>query len=61
MSYNYVKTLDFGNVEIRKKYTGGKWIADIQLSDGDHAEIRTDYLTGKLFAVLFDENWNQKQ
>ena len=60
MSYNYVKTLDFGNVEIRRKYTDGKWIADIQLSDGDRADFRTDYLTGKLFAVLFDSEWNQK-
>ena len=59
MSYNYVKTIDFGNVEIRKTFTEGNHIADIELSGNGFAEIKTDYLTGKLFAVLFDYNWNQ--
>lgn len=58
--YNFIRTLDFGNVVIRKTYIEGNYVSDIQLSDGDHAEIRTDFLTGQLFAVLFDENWNPK-
>lgn len=60
MMYNFIRTLDYGNVVIRKTYTEGNYVDSIQLSDGDHAEIRTDFLTGQLFAVLFDGDWNKK-
>ena len=60
MYYNFAKTVDFGNVEIRKSFTEGNHIADIELSGNEFAEIKTDYLTGKLFAVIFDSDWNQK-
>ena len=58
--YNFIRTLNYGNVVIRKTYTEGNYVDSIQLSDGDNAEIRTDFLTGQLFAVLFDGDWNQK-
>lgn len=62
---NFVRTLNFGCVPIRKNplYTDGKHYADIELSDvGDDAvfaEIRLDFRTNQPFAVLFDGNWNQ--
>lgn len=62
---NFVRTIDFGDVPIRKNplYTDGRHMADIELSDNGtnecFAEIRADYTTNQPFAVLFDENWNQ--
>ncbi len=58
-----VKTIDFGNVPIRKTHTEGRHYADIELAaDGTKAafaEIRVDYSTNQPFAVLFDGDWNQ--
>lgn len=56
----YIETLNFGYVPIRKTHTEGRHYADIELSDGDNAEIRVDYRTNQPFAVLFDGNWNLK-
>ena len=60
---NVVKTIDFGEVPIRRTHTEGKHYADIELSDNGteeaFAEIRIDYRTNQPFAVLFDGNWNQ--
>lgn len=56
----YINTIDFGYVPIRKTYKEGNRIADIELSDGDNAEIRLDYRTNQPFAVLFDGDWNEK-
>jgi len=56
-----IKTIDFGEVPVRKTHTEGIHCADIELSDvGDNicfAEIRTDYKTNQPFAVLFDGDW----
>lgn len=57
---NYINTLNFGCVPIRRTHIEGKHYADIELSDGDNAEIRIDYRTNQPFAVLFDGNWNLK-
>ena len=63
MNTNFVTTIDFGDVPIRKTHTEGKHYADIELSDNGtneaFAEIRIDDRTNQPFAVLFDENWNQ--
>jgi iron uptake system EfeUOB component EfeO/EfeM len=53
---NYVRTINFGDVVIRKTYTNGIEIGWVELSDGTYASIRTDYTTNQPFAVLFDEN-----
>lgn len=58
--YNYINTIDFGKVPIRKTFTDGEIIGSVELSGGDNAEIRKDPRTNQPFAVLFDENWNQK-
>lgn len=60
----YIKTLDFGIVPIRKRFTDGNYYASIDLSYRESdiacfAEIRMDYRTNQLFAVLFDKDWNQ--
>ena len=60
MDNRFIKTIDFGLVPIRKTHTDGRHYADIELADGDNAEIRVDYYTNQPFAVLFDENWVQK-
>ena len=56
---NYVRTIDFGNVPIRKNFTEGEEQAGIELSDSGYASIRLDPRTNQPFAVLFDENCNQ--
>lgn len=64
MMNNYIRTIDFGFVPIRKTYTEGNYQQSIELTERENdeacfAEIRTDYRTNQPFAVLFDENWNQ--
>lgn len=55
----YIDTLNFGKVPIRRIDMAGEWIEDIEISDSDeHAEIRKDAKTGEYFAVLFDKDWN---
>lgn len=56
---NCVKTLDFGEVPIRKNFTEGQEYAWIELSDHGYASIRIDPKTNQPFAVLFDEDGNQ--
>lgn len=53
-----IRTLDFGIVPVRKnkKYTKGKILATIDLSNEGFASIRSDLVTGQPFAVLLDEN-----
>lgn len=58
---NFVKTINFGYVPIRKNFIEGRHLADIELSDGDNAEIRADYRTEQPFAVIFDGNWELKK
>lgn len=58
MKQRFVRTLDFGDVVIRRRFTDGMFLANIELSDGTHAEIRTDFRSNQPFAVLFDEDWN---
>jgi hypothetical protein len=55
---NFIKTLDFGFVPIRKTHKEGRLLANIELTDGN-AEVRADYKTEQPFAVLFDDNWNE--
>ena len=56
----YVKTIDFGDVPIRKTHTEGIEQALIELSsykpEEAYASIRTDLRTNQPFAVLLDEN-----
>lgn len=56
---NTILTIDFGEVPIRKTYTVGETVAEIELSDGAYAEIRRDYRTYQPFAVLFDKDWKE--
>lgn len=60
---SFISTLNFGKVPVRKTYTDGRHLADIELSDNGtnecFAEIKADYTTNQPFAVLFDGNWNQ--
>lgn len=60
---SFVNTLNFGRVPIRRNYTDGRHLADIELSDNGtnecFAEIRADYTTNQPFVVLFDSDWNQ--
>lgn len=61
----YVRTLDFGLVPIRKTHTEGVIQKVIDLSyDPTHptefyAYIKTDFRTNQPFAVLADENMNE--
>ncbi len=59
----YIETIDFGSVPIRKTFTDGAHMKDIELSScedrASFAEVRRDYTTNQPFAVLFDENWEQ--
>lgn len=54
----FVKTINFGDVPIRRTHTEGELLLCIELSDGDNAEIRRDYTTNQPFAVIFDNEWN---
>lgn len=56
---NFIRTLDFGDVVIRKTFTDGEEMAFIELSDSGFASIRKDPNTNQPFAVIFDENCNQ--
>lgn len=56
---SYVRTIDFGEVPIRRTYTEGEEQLWIELSDSGYASIRLDPRTNQPFAVLFDENCNQ--
>lgn len=56
---NFVRTIDFGEVPIRRSFTDGEEQAWIELSDDGFASIRLDPRTNQPFAVLFDENCNQ--
>ena len=59
----FINTINFGYVPVRRNYTEGRHLADIELSDDGtnacFAEIRADYKTEQPFAVLFDKNWHQ--
>lgn len=59
MSTNFVRTIDFGEVPIRRNFTDGEEQAWIELSDSGFASIRLDPRTNQPFAVLFDEDCNQ--
>jgi hypothetical protein len=52
---NFVRTIDFGDVQIRRNYTEGIRITEIELSDGTWAVIKTDYKTNQPFAVILTE------
>ena len=60
---SYINTLDFGFVPVRRTYTNGRFLKNIELSDdgtnAQFAEIRSDYTTEQPFAVLFDGDWKQ--
>lgn len=56
---SFIRTLDFGDVVVRKTFTDGDEMAWIELSDSGFASIRKDPKTNQPFAVLFDENCNQ--
>lgn len=56
---NTIRTIDFGDVAIRKTFKEGRAIATIEIAGGGFAEIRLDNKTNQPFAVLFDENWNE--
>ena len=58
----YVKTIDFGEVPIRKTHTEGFSMMIVDLSYNPkhpkeaYADIRRDWSTNQPFAVLLDEN-----
>lgn len=60
MYNNYVRTIDWGNVPIRKTFTDGMIQDVIELSDNGtnecYAIIKTDFRTNQPFCVLADEN-----
>lgn len=56
---NYVRTIDFGEVPIRRSFTDGEEQAWIELSGDEFVSIRLDPRTNQPFAVLFDEDCNQ--
>ena len=53
---NFVKTLDFGYVPIRRTHTDGEEMAYLDLSFGGCASIRKDPITNQPFAVICEEN-----
>ena len=59
----YVNTLDFGYVPIRKTHTEVKsqqwFILSYNWTNEVYAEIRLDYQTNQPFAVLFDKDCKQ--
>ena len=59
MDCRYIKTVDFGTVPVRQHHCYGNHLADIDLTEGGFAEIRSDVQTNQPFAVLFDKEWNQ--
>ena len=56
---SYVRTIDFGEVPIRRNFTDGEELAWIELSGSGFASIRLDPRTNQPFAVLFDDDCNQ--
>lgn len=56
---SYVRTIDFGEVPIRRNFTDGEELAWIELSGPGFASIRLDPRTNQPFAVLFDADCNQ--
>lgn len=56
-----VRTVRYGEVPIRKKFTDGKVIDCIDLTGDGHADIRVDYRTGELFAVLLNEDFEEEK
>lgn len=48
----FIETIDFGRVTIRKTFTDGEIIGQVELSDGSYADIRVDPKTQQPFAVL---------
>ena len=54
-----IRTINFGEVPIRRTHKIGERLADIALSGDGHVEIRKDYATQQPFAVLFDDDWNE--
>jgi hypothetical protein len=52
---NYVNTIGFGCVVIRRTHTEGNRVTEVELSDGTWAVIKTDYRTNQPFAVIMTE------
>ena len=69
MYYNghrgYIRTIDFGYVPIRRRYTEGENIGFIELSADPkkpnevYADIRADFRTNQPFAVILDAELNE--
>ena len=60
---SFVKTIDFGYVPVRRRFTDGEEIGFVELSDNGtneaYASIRADYKTNQPFAVLLDDDLNE--
>ena len=52
---NFIETIDFGNVPIRKNFTDGEYLDFVEACNGDIYEIKRDYTTSQLFAVLSND------
>lgn len=56
---NFINTLDFGQVPIRKTHTDGEEMSWITLSQKGYASVRKDSETNQPFAVLFNDDLEQ--
>lgn len=51
---NYIETIDFGRVPIRKSFSNGLAQKALLMADGTCYEVRTDLKTNQPFAVEVD-------
>jgi hypothetical protein len=65
INHSYVRTIDFGDVQIRRNHTEGESIGFIELSTDPkkpnevYADIRADLRTNQPFAVILDAELNE--
>ena len=65
INHSYVRTIDFGDVSVRRSHTLGDSIGFITLSGNPkkpnevYADIRTDLRTNQPFAVILDAELNE--
>ena len=64
-THSYVRTIDFGDVPVRRNHTEGDSIGFIELSANPkkpnevYADIRADLRTNQPFAVILDAELNE--
>jgi hypothetical protein len=65
INHSYVRTIDFGDVPVRRNHTLGDSIGFITLSGNPkkpnevYADIRADLRTNQPFAVILDAELNE--